>query len=176
MSNAFRDWLTLPWKMVRMEQMVLIYAHPQGVNEVLLELIQSKSQFRWRLAYLLDQIHDQNPLLLDALFPELVSLMQREKDYSVLRHLTRVVMQHPNLLPEFPVLFDECIRLLLQPDAPVAVKANCLTILNHYCKLYPELNQELQPVLEQMLLGDHCTPGIRSRIRNSRYLNISFQP
>jgi hypothetical protein len=57
--------------------------------------------------------------------------------------------------------FENCMKLLRDPEEPIAVKVFAMTVLFNLCKLYPELKNELRLVIEAQL--PYGSTGFKNR-------------
>ena len=60
-------------------------------------------------------------------------------------------------------IMDICFRYIASPDEPVAVKAFSLTVLQRLSRLYPEIKNELQTIIEER--WDYEKPAFHSRAK-----------
>lgn len=136
--------------------------------ETLPELIQllspentSESQYRaaWVLGYLA-------PAGIQSLEPHLDFLLQllttEQLHPTIPRSITRLFQFI--ILPEayHGRLIDACFNILASEEQLSAQRANSMTILQHYTKLYPEISQELQLVIRE-ILEYRKDPALQSR-------------
>lgn len=59
-------------------------------------------------------------------------------------------------------LINCCVEFVSNPKTLPAITANCLTILHKFSKQYPELNSEIELLLEGL---DMSKPSIRARVK-----------
>lgn len=121
----------------------------------------SASQYRaaWVLGYL-------EPIDMDSLEPHLDFLLQLlatdELHPTIPRSITRLLQFIT--LPEayHGRLIDICFHILTSEDHLSAQRANSMTILCHYSKIYPEIGHELQLVISE-ILEYRKDPALQSR-------------
>ena len=118
----------------------------------------------WRSAYMLDQIHDFAPEKVSKYFPEMIALIQKEKNQSILRHYTRILSNYDLSEQERSGdLVDRCLDLLVRESTAIAVKAHCMQIVFNMTKNYPELGVELAMILRELI--PNGSSGIVSRAK-----------
>ena len=104
-----------------------------------------------------------NPKLVSGHIPELLKMLEKPKHQSISRNIYRV-MQFIEIPEKYEgVLYDLCIRDLMDPKQPIAVKCFGMTTAFNICKKYPELQPELKLVIEENL--ENASAGYRSRAR-----------
>lgn len=62
-------------------------------------------------------------------------------------------------------IVDFCFRMLEKVDEPIGVKTNCLSLIAHRLRKYPELKQELTTAID-IISETSSTSGFRSRLKN----------
>lgn len=58
-----------------------------------------------------------------------------------------------------------CFNALTNPNAPIAVQANAMTVLTNVCKREPDLKRELKTVIESLMVNGSA--GIKARGKRS---------
>jgi hypothetical protein len=89
---------------------------------------------------------------------------------------TRRIMAKLFMLHEIPEAYegeiiDFCIRMLESADEPVAVKANCMTVIFNLLPKYPELKSEVFAVIEDQLHRNSVGFASRFEVLKKRYKN-----
>ncbi len=59
-------------------------------------------------------------------------------------------------------LLDLAFRLTESQTEPVAIRVFAMTVVANFCKIYPELKDELRGIIE-LTIAEGTTPGFRSR-------------
>lgn len=89
------------------------------------------------------------------------------KDYNlyagVRRNLLNVFKAMPIKSKYLGELMSICFDLLLKKDEPVAVKANCLSILENMLNKYPEIGHEIKMIVNEQL--PYATAAYKSRAK-----------
>lgn len=119
-------------------------------------------QRSWRAAYLVDKIHDKDPLTVRPYIPVIIEHVPQEKNDSKRRHWLKLISM--NTVPEeyFGMLFDYCIETFTSGKEAVAVRVHAMQILFNISEEEPDLKSELLEIIEHEM-EYHPTAGIRSR-------------
>ncbi|MEM7552405.1 MAG: hypothetical protein AAF363_22165 [Bacteroidota bacterium] len=115
-----------------------------------------------RSAWVLSKCYDLNPKLVEPFVPRLIeNLKSHDLHDAVKRNTVRVLQFMP--IPEESelTLMDVCFRYLSTVKEAVAIKVFSMTVLAKLAKKYPDIKNELIPLIEDQL--PHGTAGIRSR-------------
>ena len=119
---------------------------------ILIELVLShddKSSMRasWVLEKLSEKLNEPASDYIYTLIKELPNI----KISGTRRTLSKVLMLH-TIPDEYEgELLDFCITMLETPKEPVAVKANCMTIIFNLLPKYPELKNEIFAIIENQI-------------------------
>lgn len=104
-----------------------------------------------------------DPIIVSGHMPTLLAMLENPKHQSISRNIYRV-MQVVEVPDEYEgALYDLCIRDLIDPKQPIAVKCFGMTTAFNICKKYPELQPELKLVIEENL--ENASAGYKSRAR-----------
>jgi len=111
----------------------------------------------WVLEKLSEKLNEPAAIYLDTLIGELRNVTSS----STRRTLAKVLMLHT--IPEKyeGEMLDFCITMIESPKEPVAVKANCMTILFNLLPKYPELKNEIFAIIESQIPNNSV--GFKSR-------------
>jgi hypothetical protein len=118
----------------------------------------------WRAAWLMDKIHEKEPLLIRPLVPQLIEQLKVEKSDGKKRHWLKLVSQNP--VPEelLGFLTDYCISVFTSSKEPIAVRVHAMQILYNIALLEPGLRFEIRTILEHEI-ENHPSAGLVSRGR-----------
>ncbi len=140
-----------------------VVEQPQAL-EALIELVLShndkvSSRASWVLEKISEMEHEPVNAYLETLINELPNIVSS----STRRTLTKVLMLH--VIPEKfeGEIFDFCISMIESPKEPVAVKANCMSMVFNLLPKYPELKNEVFTIIETQL--PHNSIGFKSRFK-----------
>ncbi len=115
-----------------------------------------------RASYPMSYCVEEHPEFLEKHWDKLLFLIESDKFHQgVKRNSLRAI-----LFAEIPVkyeskLFDLCLQCITSLKDPEGTKANCIHVASKICKKYPELFQEIRPVI-QNLLDSTDSAGIKS--------------
>lgn len=137
--------------------------NPEYLTEYLQIIKQGKPGMSQRAAWALGHAGEIDKSLLLPHLDVLVSLLEKPKHDSVSRNIYRI-LQYMHIPEDFegPV-YDLCIRDLINPKQPVAVKCFGMTTAFNICKKYEDLQPELKMVIEENL--ENASAGYKSRAR-----------
>ena len=140
------------WHSGQFKNLALEWCESKDTVLILWELSQQvEHKTAWRAAYLLDLIHDQNPMMIEPYLIRMINRVQHINNSSVIRHYLRILSQHQLSEIADGHLVDKCFQWLGTESTPIAVKAHCMTILHQLCIAYPDLAYELKTALVNLL-------------------------
>ena len=103
-------------------------------------------------AMVVSHYFDQYPQLMEPYLEKLIlNLEKTDLHVAIKRNSLRILqfMSVPEKLTS--TLFDRCLNYLTDPEEPIAVKAFSMQVLYNCCKVYPELTQEVIPIIETLV-------------------------
>lgn len=116
-----------------------------------------------RSAMVVSALFDYDHKFMSPYIESMVKKLDEEDlNIAVKRNIVRILQDvdvHENLLTS---LFDNCIKFVQSPDEAIAVKAFSMKVLVNICKKYPDLKQEVYPVLEEEVIRNEAK-GIQAR-------------
>ena len=101
----------------------------------------------WALSIVAER--DSQPLA--PFLPQLVAALPHLSQSGLRRLACKILMLCP--LPEEydgPIV-DFCFRMLVQPDEPIGVKSNCMSLIANRLSQYPELKSELKAIVADII-------------------------
>lgn len=129
---------------------------------VLIELVlshndKSSARASWVLEKLSEKLHEPASGYINTIISELSNITIS----GTRRTIAKVLMLHT--IPEKyeGEMLDFCITMLESPKEPVAVKANCMTIIFNLLPKYPELKSEIFTIIEDQI--PYNSVGFKSR-------------
>ncbi len=136
--------------------------HPAEIDELMAIFFGGDIMLTQRAAWVVGTIGELEPKLIAPYFPEMISLM-RKKDCTdaVMRNSLRVLQYQRVNEDLWGELYDLCINVLIDNKMPVAIKVFAMTTAYNIVEELPELKNELQIAIEELLPDG--TPGIKSR-------------
>lgn len=117
----------------------------------------------WRAAWVIDKLGEQQPHLLLDHHPRLLTILKKTSSNGVRRHLTRILAGNFSKACEDGELVDLCLEWIFSPKIPVAVKANAMSLMLEFTKIYRDLIPELKIAIEAGM--ETASPGYKSRAR-----------
>lgn len=140
-----------------------VIEHP-GSEKLLVELMLShKPKVAERASWVMEKISDRVNGYFQPYLPEILKVLKHIPSSSTRRTLAKVLMLHS--IPEDyeGTMLDFCISAIESPKEPVAVKANCMTILFNLLPKYPDLKNEIFAIIENQI--PHNSVGFKSRFK-----------
>lgn len=141
--------------------------------DVLVGLVLShRPKLAERASWVLEKLSERNPGLLHASLPLLIDNLKQIPSSSTRRTLAKVLSLHT--LPEDyegPVL-DFCLTMLEDPKEPVAVKANCMSVVFQLLPKYPDLKNELFLLIEDQLPYQSIGFASRYKVLHRKYRQV----
>lgn len=139
-----------------------IVDHPEYLDVVMSKAMDDSQPEYWRAMWLVDQIHERHPELIQAYLPALIRFLFVTKNTSKKRHLLKIIslfdVANENLAP----LLIFCSEVFTNPDEPVAVRVNAMQILYNIAQKEPGFSGELIDMIA-FELEFHSSAGIASR-------------
>jgi len=135
-----------------------------GSESLLVDLVIShKPKVAERASWVMEKISDRLNGFFDPYLPRILEVIQLIPSSSTRRTLAKVLMLHT--IPEDyeGKILDFCITAIESPKEPVAVKANCMTIVFNLLPKYPDLRNEVYAIIESQL--PHNSIGFKARFK-----------
>jgi hypothetical protein len=139
----------------------------------LLQLSSDRDQsIAFRASWYLEQVIFAQPESFTSALTDFLTRLPYQENHSVLRHFTKILMfvQNGKGPTEWVPIYQnadhktltEChFEWLVAPEIPVAVKANCMEVLENLIEHEPWIKDEL--ILQIQFLVDDGSPAIWSR-------------
>jgi hypothetical protein len=120
---------------------------------------------RNRSAWLLHHISDGNPNLFVPHHAMLLAHAKHAKTDAEKRFIARLFAKHglPNGEKLHGLLLKQAFDWLLEPKESIAVKANCLDILHQFCKIHPEIENELRTIIAEQFKNSTAAFKVRAK-------------
>jgi len=118
-----------------------------------------------RSARMVSMVAESHPALIEPNLEAIVNKMNEQGVHvAVKRNVVRLLqyMEIPQNL--HGVVMNTCFELLADPQETIAVRAFSMTVLANLAKVYPDIRQELQAVVNDMMEQD-ASKGLRARAR-----------
>jgi len=124
--------------------------------------LNSESRLVQRASNVVGIVGEKQPQLVLKHINSFIVYLKNNPIDAVKRNIVRVFQFYKNLPYENGDLYSVCLNFLTSNQEPIAVKAFSMTICRRYCEQYPELVNEVIPILE-LLIEEDKSPGIQSR-------------
>ena len=159
-------WLETELLENRSKQNVLRIAHlaqydPKLIDAVFECIAEGKDKIDWRSAWVLDHLNQISKETVRPYLSQMIMFLSASNNESLQRTYLKILGQNEIPKENSGVLMDLCFELLNNPQSAVAVRAWCIFILMEFAKKYPEIKNELKPILE--LISQTGTAGEKSR-------------
>jgi hypothetical protein len=136
--------------------------HPSKIPDLIGYCLDEETIVQQNAGAVLGKIIDHDKKVLVPFQMELTEMLNKELHDAVHRAIMRI-FQLIEISEEVEgYLYDAVIRFLNKADAPIAVKAFGMTAGRRICEKYPELAQELYPIVET-LVEQKLSTGIVAR-------------
>ena len=127
---------------------------------------EGKKTDRTRSAWIFHQLSDAAPALFKTWQKRFLAHAEVAKTDAEKRFISRLFSMHG--LPDGEALQSDLLKLtfdwLLDPKESIAVKANSLTVLHRFCKIHPELENELRAIIADQY--ERSTAAFQSRAKH----------
>ena len=118
----------------------------------------------WRAVWLMDKIHEKEPLLIRELIPQMIEQLKTEKSGGKKRHLLKLISLNSVQHDKLGFLTDYCITAFTSSKEPIAVRVHAMQILHNIALIEPDLKPEIRTILE-LEIENHPSAGLVSRGR-----------
>ena len=136
--------------------------HPKSIHQILDYCVDKEVILQQNAGAVLGKIIDLDKQVLIQHLPQMMENLKLEPHAAVKRATMRV-MQFIEISEEVEgEVFDVAMRYLRSADEPIAVKAFAMTAARKICQRYPELANELIPIIE-VLVEQKVSSGILNR-------------
>lgn len=143
-----------------------IGSNPDRFEELLKLFLADEYLTTQRAAMVISAYFDKNPDIFQPYVGKVIENLVEKKDIHVaVKRNTVRCLQFCSIPMEYEsALFDCCLSYLSDVSETVAVKAFSMTILYRICKMYPDLKQEVIPLIEDLLVYNEKA-GLQNRGR-----------
>lgn len=140
-------------------------ASPQRVTQLMDLFLHDEYRVVQRLAQVVSKLADAHPDLIKPHLPQLVKRMNEPGVHVAVKRNVIRILQYVDI-PEslHGDVMNTCFDLLADPNETVAVRVFSMTVLDKLSAQYPEIRQELQVIIEDVL-EQGCTAAFRARAR-----------
>ncbi len=163
-ANGFmiKEWL-LKEHSKRNTQLIVAYVgnNSYRLKELLKIFSEGDKRLSKRAAWPLSYIAELHPALVKPHLRFIIRLLENSPHDAIKRNVLRLLqyIKIPNSL--IGKIADYCFAYLKSEAEPVAIRVFAMQVLANLCLTYPELKQELIPLIEDMM--PYGSAGIKSR-------------
>ena len=112
--------------------------NPENMGSYLKIIDEGKPGMSQRAAWALGHVGELDKTILIPHLPALIHILNNPKNDAVTRNIYRV-LQYANIPEDFEgIIYDLCIRDLIDPKQPIAVKCFGMTTAFNICKKHKE--------------------------------------
>ena len=139
-------------------------AHPKSVQQIVDYCLDETIHVQQNAGAVIGKLIDHDKNILNPYLVQLVNHLNHNPHDAVKRAVMRVFQYAP--IPEEVegALFEYVLNALNSREAPIAIKAFGLTVARRICEKYPELANELIPMVE-IILEEKPSAGMVSRAK-----------
>ncbi|HAZ03158.1 MAG TPA: hypothetical protein DCY97_13470 [Marinilabiliales bacterium] len=134
---------------------------PGAIKELVEMVLSHQEVVASRAAWVLEKLSGNYSGLLDAHIPKIIKSLSAIPSSSTRRTIAKVLMFHQIPEESEGELLDFCLRMIEAAKEPVAVKANCMTLVFSLLPKYPELKNEIFALIENQI--PYSSPAIYAR-------------
>ncbi len=141
---------------------VILIENRELLDSVLNEFIAGNYQYHQQLSRVFDELKKENlHRSLEPYYKRWIAQLDRLQDDGFLRNTYRY-FQDVDVSEDLQgILYDRAFNHMVAPLSAIAIKAFALTVCFQIAKSYPELFDELERVIPELLKSE--SPGVRSR-------------
>ncbi len=141
-----------------------IGSNPSRFAELVNVYLSGPYRVTQRAAWPLSYCVENHPALVKPHLNKLISFCMTPGVHDSVKRNTMRLLQYINIPKSLQgKVADLAFQFLQSPDEPVSIKVFSMTVLANLCKDFPELKNELVPILESQF--PYGSAGYRSRAR-----------
>ena len=140
-----------------------IVQHPASLAELMDCFFADQYRLCQRAAWPVAKLTDTHPELLLPYIPKMLAHLEQPTHDAVVRNTVRILQTIE--IPEDLIgeTYNKCFQYLQDPKYPAAIRVFAMTVLSNIAMKFPELKEELIPVIEHHL--PHGSAGFQNRAR-----------
>lgn len=164
MSTSLDEMLLLGQPKQSAQNVVRYVGEDDTRFSVLMDLLFGKdNRLVQRAAHAISHCIDANPALIQPYITKLIDNLGNDPDVAVRRNTLRILQSQQIPESHQGTLYEICFKYLTSSSEPIAVKAFSMTVLSNLADLYPDLKNELIPIIKDLISTGSA--GIKSRGR-----------
>ena len=138
-----------------------IGSNQKRFNDLMSLFFDGHYRLNQRAAAVLNECQTKQPQLVNPYLDRLISNLENKGIHDAVKRNTIRLLQFMDIPEKHKgELYDICFAFLISAEEPIAIKAFSMCVLANICKTYPELKNELIPVLEDLI--PHGSSGIKN--------------
>lgn len=145
------------------EAVLILLENPEEINKALKFFESGSTKERNRIAWLLHHLSDLDASVLVPHHQFFIAHAQHSTNDAEKRFISRLFANHG--LPNGEVLQGQLLDLVFKWvndfSESIAVKVNALSVIHRFCKIHPELENELRTIIADQL--PNSGPAFQSR-------------
>lgn len=135
--------------------------NPEQLKDIVELVMGHADVIAFRASWVLEKLTERKNVNVNPIIPQIVSILNEIPLSGTRRTIAKVLMMVDIEEEEEGYVLEFCMNMLESPKEPVAVKANCMTIVFALIPKYPELKDEVLAVIEDQI--PHHSIGFKSR-------------
>ena len=135
--------------------------NPESINVLIDMVLSHEDKLAMRASWVLEKYSEKYPNCLQERIHEIIDVLNKIPSSSTRRIIAKVLMYHTIPEEKEGEILNFCITMLERPKEPVAVKANCMTIVFNLLPKYPDLKNEIFAIIEDQI--PYHSVGFKSR-------------
>ena len=138
-----------------------VVSYPKRMDELMALFFDEDLRVCQRASWPVGLLADKNPKLLEPYIEQMLANLDTPHHDAVIRNTFRTFQ-----VTDFPedlegIAFDKAFNFLLDINNAIGIRVFAMTVCGNIAMKYPELSQELIPVIEESL--PYGSAGFRSR-------------
>lgn len=138
-----------------------VIEQPRGVDILVDLALMHDKKISPRAAWALEIVSEKLNQPAQHQISRIINELPKINSSSTRRTITKVLMLHQVPEQQEGAMLDFCITMLESAKEPVAVKANCMTVIFKLLPKYPELKNEIFAIIEDQI--PYNSVGFKSR-------------
>lgn len=137
-------------------------------DELMQLFLYDESQITQRAAWVMSYCCEAYGKLLTPYLSDLINYLQEKNLHDAVKRNIFRVFQYVNFSDEYAgSAYDAAYKYFTSRSEAIAIRVFALTVLVNICKKYPELKDELIPIIEEELYEEEVKPAYISRAKKA---------
>lgn len=162
MNNALKEQLMAVLSRKNIDLVTLyIEDNPNELLHLIELIISHENRAAMRAAWVLEKLIERRNINVLSCVNPIIEVLNDIPESGTRRIVAKILMLVPIAEENEGYVLDFCMNMLESPKEPVAVKANCMTVVFNLLPKYPELKDELYAIIEDQI--PYNSVGFKSR-------------